>query len=53
VANDVVPSMDAWTIILMLGSTALWTSMVGAVIWRIRLMRVEGLEPPRAKPNGT
>ena len=47
-------SMDAWTIILMLGATAIWTAMVFAVAWRIRLMRAEGLEPPRAvKPGGT
>lgn len=47
-------SVDAWTIILMLGATAIWTTMVAAVVWRIRLMRVEGLEPPRAaKPNGS
>lgn len=45
--------MDAWTIILMLGATALWTSMVVAVLLRIRVMRAEGLEPPRAKPSGT
>jgi hypothetical protein len=46
--------MDAWTIILMLGATAIWSTMVAAVVWRIRLMRAEGLEPPRAaKPSGT
>jgi hypothetical protein len=54
VANDIVRYMDAWTIILMLGATAIWTTMVVAVAWRIRLVRAEGLEPPRAvKPNGT
>jgi hypothetical protein len=54
VANDIVRYMDAWTIILMLGATAIWTTMVIAVAWRIRLVRAEGLEPPRAvKPNGT
>lgn len=53
-ANDIVRYMDAWTIILMLGATAIWTAMVFAVAWRIRLMRAEGLEPPRAvKPGGT
>jgi hypothetical protein len=46
--------MDAWTLILMFGATAIWSSMLGAVAWRIKLMRAEGLEPPRAaKPSGT
>ena len=52
--------MDPWTIILMLGASAIWATMLVAVAWRVRLgeaesrMRAEGLEPPRAvKPGGT
>ena len=52
--TDVCFCMDAWTIILMLGAIAIWTTMVGAVVWRTKLMRAEGLEPPQAvKPSGT
>jgi hypothetical protein len=46
--------MDEWTLILMLGVLAIWISMVSAVVLRIRLVRVRGLEPPRAaRPSGT
>ena len=45
--------MDAWTIILMLGMTGIWVSLAGAVVHRVKRVRAEGLEPPRAKPNGT
>jgi hypothetical protein len=46
--------MNNWTLTIMLGVTAIWLSMLSAVWYRIRLMRVRGLEPPRAaRPNGT
>jgi hypothetical protein len=45
--------VDVWTIILMLGVTAIWVSLAGAFVHRVRTVRAEGLEPPRAKPNGT
>jgi hypothetical protein len=31
--------MDAWTIILMLGATAIWTTMVIAVLYAARVHR--------------
>ena len=46
--------MDVWSVSLMFGATALWTTMLVAVAVRIRLVRARGLEPPRAaRPSGT
>ena len=45
--------MDVWTLILMLAVSAIWLSLAGAVVVRVRTVRAEGLEPPRAKPDGT
>jgi hypothetical protein len=35
--------MDAWTIILMLGATAIWATMVAAVIYATRTHRAVDL----------
>ena len=61
--------MSAWTLSLMLGVSAIWIAMLGAVAYlavqlavrRSRLgrpplgeVRARGLEPPRAvRPSGT
>ena len=45
--------MDAWTLILMVGVSAIWLTLAAAVLLRVKTVRAEGLEPPRAKPNGT
>jgi hypothetical protein len=36
VPNDVIPVMDVWTLILMLGVTALWVALAGAVAHLVR-----------------
>jgi hypothetical protein len=45
--------MDAWTLILMFGVSAIWLSLAAGVVHRVKAVRAEGLEPPQAKPNGT
>jgi threonine/homoserine/homoserine lactone efflux protein len=35
--------MDAWTIILMLGATAIWTSLVVGVVYATRAHRAADL----------
>ena len=46
--------MDVWSLFIMFGVTALWGAMLTAVVLRVRLVRAEGLEPPRAaRPSGT
>jgi hypothetical protein len=42
-ANDGVRSMDAWTIILMLGATVIWTSLVVGVVYATRAHRAADL----------
>jgi hypothetical protein len=36
VPNDVIPVMDVWTLILMLGVTAIWAALAGAVAHLVR-----------------
>jgi hypothetical protein len=48
----VPPAMDAFTILLLGGTVAIWTAMLSAVTVRTkaprrRVVRAEGLEPPR------
>jgi hypothetical protein len=53
VANDDAASMDAWTLILMLGSTALWTAIVVAVLHVTRAHRAaRPLAAPADLGNG-
>jgi threonine/homoserine/homoserine lactone efflux protein len=45
--------MDAWTIILMLGATAIWTAMVLAVVYATRAHRAaRPLADLHAGPTG-
>jgi ABC-type Fe3+ transport system permease subunit len=34
-ANDVSHGMDTWTVILMLGVTAIWAALGGAMAWLV------------------
>ena len=44
VPNDVVRYMDVWTIILMLGASAIWVTLGGAVVYLTQ-------RPHRASPT--
>jgi hypothetical protein len=36
-ANDVFRIVDVWTLILMLGVTAIWAALMGAVLHLVRV----------------